>query len=838
VELPPEKLTSVVPPPPGMEDRLAARGGLPPLDRLIASPSPVKARLQQGTENLLAIMVDFSDRPATVTNLAVFDSLLFAAPVAGRGSVRDYFDAVSYGQVTLVTVNLPSTTGWQRAPATLAYYANGQWGWGAYPQNAGRMVEQVIPLVDPLVDFSQYDNDGDMLVDSLLVIHAGTGAEFSTNANDIWSHASSIAMMGGTPPMLDGVVLDRYVTVPEYWNPGQANPGATDMTIGVICHEIAHGLWGLPDLWDLDGSSQGIGQWGLMAAGDWNGPAIWNPFTNQWVAGGSSPAWPDPFSRVVAGFDSYWTLFGPLDGVVLSPVETAANAILRLKSGQLRAQEHFFLENRQQILGSYDEWLPGSGVLIWHVDEAFWSIYGGPNNNTECRTIPHCQGACAGPGTHYLVALEQADGLDNLEWAANWGDAGDPFPGNSNRTFWRPWPTVNLNPDSGSWYDTNCQASSCIDVTGIACIPLGNCSLSVQQASCSDAEADLGDAPASANHSGLPMTAYAPSVQASFPTVWGLGLGGPRHHWAHADAWLGPTVTGELDADLLPDNDPMTNIDPPTDSSNRDNLLIGPEDDGVLLPIPLVDCNGSGLSLAVTVVSPLVYMPMPRYVNVWFDWNSDGDWADTLSCPGGFQAPEWAVRNQVQVSGPGSFWLNPQFLPKIRLVKQMPYETWMRVSIAEMPAPAPQDGRGPMWGYDLGETEDYYLYLQPSLAKTANLSGDPKPGDLVTYQIQINSVGTVIAPGAAISDVLPAGVEFVSCSGSCTYTPATRTVWWGLALVPNQLTIFDLVVQYTGTHNPVTNVAYLIWAGTIWQTAGFRFGPMNRVYLPIVSHNR
>ena len=501
----------------------------------------------------------------------MFDSLLFAAPVAGRGSVRDYFDEVSYGQVTVVAVNLPSTTGWQRAPATLAYYANGQWGWGAYPQNAGRMVEDVIPLVDPLIDFSQYDNDGDLLVDSLLVIHAGTGAEFSTNTNDIWSHASSIAMMGGTPPMLDGVVLDRYVTVPEYWNPGLANPGATDMTIGVICHEIAHGLWGLPDLWDLDGSSQGIGQWGLMAAGDWNGPPMWNPFTNQWVAGGSSPDWPDPFSRVVAGFDSYWTLFGPLDGVTLSPVETTANAIVRLKSSLLRAQEYFFLENRQQIVGSYDEWLPGNGVLIWHVDEAFWSIYGGPNNNTECRTIPHCQGTCAGPGTHYLVALEQADGLDNLEWAANWGDGCDPFPG----------------------------------------------------------------------------------------------------------------------------------------SANRDNLLIGPEDDGVLLPIPLVDCNGSGLNLAVTVASPLVYMPMPRYVNIWFDWNGDGDWADTLSCPGGFQAPEWAVRNQVQASGPGSFWLNPQFLPRMRIVKNMPYETWMRVSIAEMPAPAPQDGRGPVWGYDLGETEDY-----------------------------------------------------------------------------------------------------------------------------------
>ncbi len=663
-----EKLTSVVPPPPESEERLTEKGTLPPLDRLMASPSPVKSRPQQGTEKLLAIMVDFSDRPAVVTNLTVFNNLLFAAPVAGRGSVRDYFDEVSHSQVILVTVNLPTATGWQRAPGTLAYYANGQWGWGAYPQNAGRMVEDIVSLVDPLVDFSQYDNDGDMRVDSLLIIHAGTGAEFSLNANDIWSHASSIGLMGGSPPMLDGVVLDNYVTVPEYWNPAAAGPGTTDMTIGVICHEIAHGLWGLPDLWDLDGSSQGIGQWGLMAGGDWNGPAIWNPFTNMWVAGGSSPAWPDPFSRVVAGFDSYWTMFGQLNpNIALPPVETTSNAILRLKSSLLRAQEYFFLENRQQIVGSYDEWLPGSGVLIWHVDEAFWSIYGGPNNNAECRTIPHCQGACAGPGGHYMVALEQADGLDQLELTANnWGDAGDPFPGSAGRAAWRPWPVAGLNPDSGSWYDTNCQTHSCIDVAGISCVPLGNCQLTVGMASCSFTEADLGDAPASANRFSLPMTTYVSNVQANFFTVWDWGLGGPRHHWSQVDAWLGATVTGEIDADISPDQDPLTNIDPPTNAANRDNFLYGIEDDGVALPIPLVDCNGSGLSLAVTVASPLVYMPMPRYVNIWFDWNGDGDWADSLSCPSGPSVPEWAVRNQIYALGPGSFFLTPQFLPKIR----------------------------------------------------------------------------------------------------------------------------------------------------------------------------
>jgi uncharacterized repeat protein (TIGR01451 family) len=334
------------------------------------------------------------------------------------------------------------------------------------------------------------------------------------------------------------------------------------------------------------------------------------------------------------------------------------------------------------------------------------------------------------------------------------------------------------------------------------------------------------------------MTTYVSNVQANFPTVWAPGLGGPRHHWSQVDVWLGATVTGEWNADILPDQDPLTNIDPSTNSANRDSFLYGPEDDGVALPIPLVDCNGTGLNLAVTVASQLVYMPMPRYVNVWFDWNGDGDWADTVFCPGGFAAPEWAVRNQIYVMGPGSFWLNPQFLPKIRIVKNMPYETWMRVSIADLPAPAPEDGRGPVGGYDLGETEDYYLYLWPTLTKWAELSGDPNPGDQVTFHIQYSSVGNVIAAGAAISDVLPAGLNYVSCNPTCTYDPTTRTAWWGIALVPGQSAILDLVAQYMGTHSIVTNVANLVWGNTIWQSAHSTIGTVRQVYLPIISRNR
>ena len=90
------------------------------------------------------------------------------------------------------------------------------------------MVEDAVGLADPLVDFSQYDNDADGYVDALFVIHAGPGAEYTGNANDIWSHA----WVTHSEVLVDGVRVWRYSMEPEYW----VHP--RDMTIGVYCHEV------------------------------------------------------------------------------------------------------------------------------------------------------------------------------------------------------------------------------------------------------------------------------------------------------------------------------------------------------------------------------------------------------------------------------------------------------------------------------------------------------------------------------------------------------------------------------------------------------------------------
>ena len=134
---------------------------------------------------------------------------------------------------------------------------NNAYGLGAYPNNTQKLCEDLVDLVDPLVDFSDYDNDNNGYVDGLVLIHPGRGAEFSGSTSDIWSHKWGIS-----PRNRDGVNIMNYSIQPEYWNA----PG--DITIGVYAHEIGH-LFGLPDLYDTDNSSKGIGKWSTI----WRNPS-------------------------------------------------------------------------------------------------------------------------------------------------------------------------------------------------------------------------------------------------------------------------------------------------------------------------------------------------------------------------------------------------------------------------------------------------------------------------------------------------------------------------------------------------------------------------------------
>ncbi|MCK5126532.1 MAG: M6 family metalloprotease domain-containing protein [candidate division Zixibacteria bacterium] len=415
-----------------------------PMGAMFNTASKLNMAKITGPFKVLCILVDFSDHTSQ-TNAEFFDTLIYENQ---NGTVQDYYDEISYGQIDIVSVSLPSALGWERAPSPYTYYVNNNQGTGAWPNNSQKLCEDLVDAVDPVVDFSDYDNDGDGYVDVIMIVHSGPGAEFTGNTTDIWSHKWGIS-----PRSKDGTYISAYTIMPEFWS------SSGDMTIGVFCHELGHGF-GLPDLYDTDNSSSGIGRYSLMAAGSWNGSL------------GSSPAHPDAWSRLQLGWASPTTVASNQTNISIANVE-GGGPIYRLWTNGSSGNEYFLVENRQKI--GYDAGLPGSGLCIWHIDD------GVGDNEDEWYPGYTTNG-------HYKVALEQADNLFSMEKNTSNGEAGDFFPGSTNNTEFTPSTSPNSNCYDGS--------SSLVAISSISSsASTMTADFAVSLAAANDDEDDLGQLP-------------------------------------------------------------------------------------------------------------------------------------------------------------------------------------------------------------------------------------------------------------------------------------------------------------------------------------------------------
>ncbi len=230
-------------------------------------------------------------------------------------------------------------------------------------------------------DFNQFDNDDNGFVDCFVVVHAGKDAAETGSARDIWSVKWTL----DKERELDGVKVYGFMTVPE------------DAKCGVCAHELGHLVFGWPDLYDIDHTSSGVGNWCLMSFG-------------LWGCNGDRPVHPSAWCKASQGWVETITETENHE-IVLEDIKASHRAHKLWTNGDSSSQEYFLIENRQ--LGGFDEFLPGTGLLVWHIDDAVWS-------NTD--------------ELHPKVKLIQADGLG--EFKGNWGrgDAGDAYPGFSARS--------------------------------------------------------------------------------------------------------------------------------------------------------------------------------------------------------------------------------------------------------------------------------------------------------------------------------------------------------------------------------------------------------------------
>ncbi len=315
----------------------------------IKEKNSLKAFPTTGEGTLLCILMETPDIPFTRDQEefdALFNQINYTVDNA-TGSVKDYYLENSYGQLNLtVDVVGPFT-----ASENMEFYAD----------DARPLFTEGIELADPYVNYNEYDNDNDGWVDAIYMIFSGYGQEAGGGPNTIWSHA-----WGVWPPVVyDGQNISRYACSPELRGNADNNPQGNLSRIGVIAHEFGHAL-GAPDYYDTnydtDGQFQGTGRWDMMSGGAWN----------NW---GATPAHHNGFTKVY--------FYNWADDIVLNePAEiTLSNAVENTNSfyriNTATPGEFFFFENRYQH--HFDQWIPGSGMLIYHVHS---DVFEASQNNT------------------------------------------------------------------------------------------------------------------------------------------------------------------------------------------------------------------------------------------------------------------------------------------------------------------------------------------------------------------------------------------------------------------------------------------------------------------------
>ena len=317
-----------------------------------------------GIEYVLALKIDFADMPGRREGEA-FDKYLFATEGV---SLKTYYRENSYGQMDIqpgpMGGVIPKGDTWIRAKKPMTYYGEGIRILGRYRE----LVREACEAADAIVDFSQYDRDGDGVVDHVILIHSGNDQASTGVIDDMQS-----LLIPAVNAIHDGVRVNTAAVVAE-------EPDFEHPHLGIYFHEFFHDF-GAPDVYGFDFTDARDHKWGLMSQfGPYQGPE------ELGVGNGLQPSH-------IMGYLKWDFDARPENGRLgwIQPVQITQNQKIDVPSFELgpknnilfkidihssaipvdgEATEFFLIENRNKSSGAtFDTHLPESGILIWHIDE-------------------------------------------------------------------------------------------------------------------------------------------------------------------------------------------------------------------------------------------------------------------------------------------------------------------------------------------------------------------------------------------------------------------------------------------------------------------------------------
>lgn len=407
------------------------------------------------------VAIAYADVP-TPFSAAEYQQVLFSTaphPLGRPQSLKTYYEQVSGNRISISGLVFDPV----RVDSNAAFYqqnCNGinLPGRPACPDNGQRFGRLLITALDSVSNrsggdttWSRFDNDGpdglpnsgddDGAVDFITFLQPTRDGACS--GPGIWAHRYVLSAWNGGSPFVTKtprrnaagqpiagqfIVVENYtiqsqvggITACDTPSPGQPASPEQIMSIGIVSHETGH-AFGIPDLYDTGGSTEGIGEWGIMGSGG---------YTKAF-----SPATFDAWSLNELGWATVDTLTS--GRIVTTGPRQLSDTIFLARTKRLG--DLLLIENRQAVKGDtafFDPSLPSTGVgggpcrsrckklpglLLWEID--LGRIASGRASNQ------------VNVGTVQGVALIQADGSNDLRRSGgNRGDQGDAYPGLLNNT--------------------------------------------------------------------------------------------------------------------------------------------------------------------------------------------------------------------------------------------------------------------------------------------------------------------------------------------------------------------------------------------------------------------
>jgi len=289
-----------------------------------------------------------------------------------------------------------------------------------------------------------------------IVFHAGLSQDFSypsfdPTIYDLKSAYIDQEMMGNINPVeISGDYINAGILLPEtqniiyydvvediFGNPDYGTEDLCDIQVGltgIFAFLLGYAL-GLPEMFDTTTGDPGIGYFGLMDYGSNNGRGIIPAPPSPWTRSLPTPAWSNINKiKLIQGIENDYTLNAlDIDNQIIK-VDISENEYFLIENrnnwiengvniDSLRRKNkisentlgHWFdsvvdgfpndkiqIDEETQVITGFDHYdygLPGSGILIWHInnpDSATYHI--GPNSNLH----------------HRYIQIEEADGAQDI----------------------------------------------------------------------------------------------------------------------------------------------------------------------------------------------------------------------------------------------------------------------------------------------------------------------------------------------------------------------------------------------------------------------------------------